>query len=1359
MAKQDRKHSHPGNYIRQNVIPQGMTVTDAAKQLDVGRPALSNFLNGNAALSSNMAVRLERAFGADRQGLLEMQVAYDQHEQRASEKVIAVGTFVPNILTIKARQIENWADKNLDARSHLPVLLRTLVHSTGRDLSKVDFPGYDNAQRKGNDGLVESGASTPWIPKGKSYWEFGTDQNPRKKAEDDYSARLSSVDPTERAKCTYVSVTPRNWPGKIAWENQANEAGDWKAVRAFDASDLEQWLEQSAQGQIWLTEQLDEPASGFETLEEAWRRWANASEPHLIPELFEPSITEYRSTLKEWLENPKDKPFVISADSKDEALAFLSCLFDDEELHQYKDLVVVFNSPPTLRKLLSSSVNFIPIVHSQDVERVLANNPRSLPCIVFRPRNAVDAQAEISPNSLGYIAFEKALTAMGIEEGSIGQLARESGHSPTILRRRLTNIPAIKTPEWAGNDDTARALLPIALVGAWHADSESDREIVFQVADKKYEEIEKNVAHLLQFDDSPVWTAGGFQGVVSKIDAIFAVAERITPQDLNRFFIAAEYVLSESDPAIDLPEEDRWAAALYGKTRNHSGALREGICESLVILSVHGNHLFQARFGMDVESRIAGLIRRLMTPLTQEKFFSQKGDLPRYAEAAPNEFLKIIEEDLQLPDSVILGDIRSSGTSPLFESPIRTYLLWGLECLAWNPKNLARVVKILAQLSEIKLEDNWGNKPGASLQAIFRSWMPQTAATLEQRIKLLETLIKRSPDVGWEVCMAQIRLGPRTGMDSFKPNWRNDATGAGNVLVNKNNKEIFDFERKALDLLIAWKPHNENTLGGLVECLQVLIEEDENKIWDLINEWSRNADEPSKAILRERIRRSALTRRGKHRQLGKATKDRAREAYENLQATDPVIRHGWLFAGHWVEESAEEIEEEEIDFQKRDERIDKLRREAMFGIWKERGFEGVKELLAGSGAESTVGRYVLECVVGIKPQAEIIRHILSLDKDLRGKVEGFLQGFLFAIDDEPRNKVLRETAKKLPPAERVRLFVCAPVITTTWRLLDDFDEKTRVGYWENVSPFVGRYDQAELTELIDRLLEVVRPRAAFHAIHLEFKDLETSRLKRLMREVVTVNAEPADHFRLDPYYISEALNSLEGRAGVSREEMAHLEFLFIEALDRSEHGIPNLESQISESPALFIQAVALAFKRSDEGEDPPEWNIQTPEQREVVARAAYNLLEQFKRIPGTDEDGKIDAKKLAVWLTKARKMFLELARADVGDHQLGQLLAKSPEGENGIWPCEAVCEAMEEIASKEIGRGFDIGVYNSRGVHIRGKGGEQERDLSAKYRAWAEQLHFDYPYVGGLLEEIATSYDKDAERQDSEATINYRLRY
>jgi hypothetical protein len=140
-----------------------------------------------------------------------------------------------------------------------------------------------------------------------------------------------------------------------------------------------------------------------------------------------------------------------------------------------------------------------------------------------------------------------------------------------------------------------------------------------------------------------------------------------------------------------------------------------------------------------------------------------------------------------------------------------------------------------------------------------------------------------------------------------------------------------------------------------------------------------------------------------------------------------------------------------------------------------------------------------------------------------------------------------------------------------------------------------------------------------------------------------------------------------------------------------------------------------------------------------------------------DEISRIDVAALAAWIGVVRQLCKDVARDEIGAHCIGQLLAQSPEGENGIWPSEEVCEAMEGIASPELASGFQVAVYNSRGVHWRGEGGEQERELAAKYRGWAQRLHFDYPFVGSVLKGIAVSYERDAAREDSQATIRKRL--
>ena len=84
---------------------------------------------------------------------------------------------------------------------------------------------------------------------------------------------------------------------------------------------------------------------------------------------------------------------------------------------------------------------------------------------------------------------------------------------------------------------------------------------------------------------------------------------------------------------------------------------------------------------------------------------------------------------------------------------------------------------------------------------------------------------------------------------------------------------------------------------------------------------------------------------------------------------------------------------------------------------------------------------------------------------------------------------------------------------------------------------------------------------------------------------------------------------------------------------------------------------------------------------------------------------------------------------------------------DGLWPSAAVCDAMEVIASPHIGIGFGVDLYNSRGAVWRGEGGGQERGLATQHRTRAAELAIEYPYVSGVLEDIARSYDRDAHWQ------------
>src|SRR5690606_34709102 len=119
--------------------------------------------------------------------------------------------------------------------------------------------------------------------------------------------------------------------------------------------------------------------------------------------------------------------------------------------------------------------------------------------------------------------------------------------------------------------------------------------------------------------------------------------------------------------------------------REFSGAFRDGILETLVLLSVHGHEVFKGRLGIDIESEVNSVVRDLLRPpLTTRVLEAHDQDLPTYAEAAPSEFLSIIRQDLQAENPAVYGLLRTVSTGVIGANTSRTGLLWALSDLYWT---------------------------------------------------------------------------------------------------------------------------------------------------------------------------------------------------------------------------------------------------------------------------------------------------------------------------------------------------------------------------------------------------------------------------------------------------------------------------------------------------------------------------------------------------------------------------------------------------------------------------------------------------------------------------------------------------
>ena len=87
---------HPGEFIREEILNDlGLSVARASEILSVRRATLSDLVNGHAALSPEMALRIEKAFGVSIDILLRMQAWYDSYTMRRRAGEIEVKRYEP----------------------------------------------------------------------------------------------------------------------------------------------------------------------------------------------------------------------------------------------------------------------------------------------------------------------------------------------------------------------------------------------------------------------------------------------------------------------------------------------------------------------------------------------------------------------------------------------------------------------------------------------------------------------------------------------------------------------------------------------------------------------------------------------------------------------------------------------------------------------------------------------------------------------------------------------------------------------------------------------------------------------------------------------------------------------------------------------------------------------------------------------------------------------------------------------------------------------------------------------------------------------------------------------------------------
>lgn len=1100
------------------------------------------------------------------------------------------------------------------------------------------------------------------------------------------------------------------------------------------------------------------PASekGVVPLVRAWETWAQATKPPLPPSLLLAGRKDSQEQLLAWHQK-QPSVLALQTDTLGEAIAFLYAALgplSETERSAILSRTYVVEEIDAWHRWVMSRQPLLLIPTFSDRAAVAAGVTHGHHILLPIGLSEPVAGPTLKLLRIGRAEAGRALMDAGVAANQADELAKVARSGLGALRRKLAIHPAALLPAWA-TSQFARVLLPAILAGSWQDRRQDDQEIIEQLASRPYAEVRESLIYWASQPDPPVrLVAGTTWTVVSAEEAWSLVMPCLTATELSRFEAAFLRVLGELDPALDLPPEQRWMAAMHQKVRRYSPDLRRGMTESLAIIATqHESATGQPISGTEWADRIAGQLFRQCT--SWQMWASVCDQLPLLAEAAPEPFLAVVDRDLSTADP-LLAKLFDDKVDPLIYHSPHTGLLWALETLAWSPRYLSEAAVALARLDQLDPGGRTANRPRRSLLEIFLLRHPSTMASLDRRLQVLNTIQRREPEAGWRLLL-QLLPGQQIMADSTRRPYRRDWAGDSEKEVTY--AEIYRGASNIVQSLLDSAGSDGSHWSALINALEVLLPDDRRKIFDALRKLDlKHLSDKDHQQIWAAIRHQL----SHHLQFAETEWALPPEAREDLQA---LYRHfepeGYLKKSGWLFSSRPELPiAEKLGWEEREEAIAKTRREVTKTIFETHGIDGIRAMASEVEQPGALGFSFGSSAVVNASETEFLNSVLgSSTPALRDMGLNFLIGRASLSDGQEWFQGRRTAPEWLAWSARQKAdyYLCCPFVKETWDVLDGEEPEVQKLYWSEVSILGrGQVPVSDCERAIKELSKFGRLVSAVELVYMYGRrgdikvktDLIVSTLEAITR-AESIESITQQNFW---YTVADLIHKLGKDENADKTRVARLEWLFLPWL--RDHRQPLiLNEMLRENPDLFVETLSLIYRA--EGEPPAEVSAEN----RTRAEQGYQLLDNWNRPPGLSEDGQLDGKKLRSWVNRVRELASASGRGKVADYRIGEILARLPKGTDDVWPIEGVRDLLEDkdIGSSEpIQKGLVSGVRNGRGMTRRaiGEGGQQERSLAELYYQYAEQLTDRWPRTARLLRIVASSYESDARFEDIRAELD-----
>lgn len=1247
-------------------------------------------------------------------------------------------------MLISAKEISEWAASR-EAQGDLPKLVRRLIGECAK-LRSLSMPAGGAVSEGGFDGELVSDEGNTWVPKGGSVWELSVESRPRTKAERDYNKRTSTVHEDVRKGLTYVAVTGRKWKGRKAWAQGKAALGEWADVKAYDADDLELWLEQELSVQIWFAESLGMPTDALQSVDAYWANWNRDVSPQISLEALVASRDREVARLFELITTRKDGgTIVIHADSSEEAIAFTCAALLLAKGEEKSRSVVVTGGAGWSAVAANTHVHIAIASETPLASKVRAR--KGLIAIVpiatgdseahFPGHRGLDFDPDICLQRLLPEDFRTALVEMGVDRGDAERLTIQCGRSWSVFRRQKNQNPAGRQPTW--HDVKFEVVLTtMALAGAYVEKNATDRSLIESISGVSYSTFAAEVERLIRQDDAPIIRINGVIKAKAPLE-LFKVNEAgISEEMFERFLTNVKTELGAKAPEFDLPREERWLAGIKGAVRPISGAFFRALADALPRIAT-----LTSRDGWNW--RVTQSVKHLVAGAARDRWLAISSILPQLAEAAPEEFLSALEADLQSPGPNVFALFEESGQSGMNGACVFASLLWALEALAWAPNRLLRVSRILADLEKAPSEHGYGNSPSRSLLNIYRGWRPQTSANIDQRNRGIAALAKTHPDQAFNLCMGILHRGDDFAFPSAHPHWRDDDAGNTEAVLREDYAGAL---RCATDIAFQLAGSSPDRALALFERYRNFSPDDRGAVISALAlalaEGTASDVRTIRKAIRQKLHWEYNYGGDKIKALPAQDINVIEKLYRDSEPADLIERHQWLFAKGYCE-----LPEKEGRWTSDGSfpNVEARRRDALQEIFDQRGLDGVSALAEAAGNGIVVGSVLLSVDMDLAAFHRAVAHAFARD-DVPEYMTAWLPSLREAEAGEYLQNILAVGLSEYAWSDEVivRLLLAARCDPVIWEVVGRQVTAIQEAYWIGVHCVPPWLDKEPLKRGVKLLVQYGNAAGALRSMLHNERDFDANGIAEILELNFSSRSEALKELHL--HNITELVNALERDPDFDRQRLLRLEFQLSVVFGQFVAEVMSeLQRELVTDPDQLLFVTQKVYKP-----DKLENLDKTLEEQDLLT-AFGNILFYTNLTPGAERDGSFSEPKAREFVERYLGSAREAGYTRAAQLVLGKLLAFAPRDNNGNWPPSFVCEVLDQLGHEEMRGTFEIEVLNRRGITSRSPydGGDQERALAREYQGYAEACEIEYPLASRAIMRISEHYQRDALYHDRDA--------